>query len=366
VTTLRSEDWAVRPSFVPNGPTSPVVLLSDETTLTQLAGIPAVAWQTPWSEITTLELIRFSHQMALFATIGGVRYCWRNRELTDYEAMRALVLEHGGVVNRRRRRAGVLTVVAVVVLASFAGGIAAWFNRGSHHVNELAAANSVNLTLNDLPSGWYKTSNAVLNYLVPASGKVFRFSNTTTTTAPPQNSSFAKAASVFQTCLGVSNRRDRIYGEAGQSPDIQVSSPVFTTNALGGIELASTTQYYHITQMVAKDTHEMSMSGFGSCFVQSNASLILSGFGLTEHKAVTTTEWQPPTFAKGWRRGGVVAITVPGVSSKLQLVVVVITHGHYEVTLSAIVESFAKSHSFLANEAGVLLSRMTSSTSQVA
>ncbi len=364
MSTLRSEDWAVRPSFVPNGPTSPVVLLADDATLTQLAGIPAVAWQTPWSEISNLELIRFSHQMALFATIGGVRYCWRHRDLTDYDAVRALVLEHGGVVSRRRRRAGVLVVVAIVVVASFAGGIVAWFNRGSHQVNEVADARSVNLTLNDLPSSWYTTSNAVLNYLVPPAGKVFRFSNTTTTTAPAQNSSFAKAATLFQTCLGITNRRDRIYGAAGQEPDVQVSSPIFTTNTLGGVELASTTQYYRTRVMVDKDTHEMSMTNFGSCFVKSSASLILSGFGLTVPKTAVATDWQPKTFAKGWRRGGLVSITVPGVSAKLQLAVVVITHGHYEVTLSAIVQSFTKSQSFLANEANVLLSRMTSSTSK--
>jgi len=63
---LRSEDWSVKPSFVPNGPTSPVVLLIDDTTLTQLAGIPPVAWQTPWSELGNLELVKFSSQMAFF------------------------------------------------------------------------------------------------------------------------------------------------------------------------------------------------------------------------------------------------------------------------------------------------------------
>jgi hypothetical protein len=364
VTTLRSEDWAVRPSFVPNGPTSPVVLLADDTTLTQLAGIPAVAWQTPWTEISNLELIRFSHQMALFATIAGVRYCWRHRDLSDYEAIRALVIEHGGVVSHRRRRAGVLVVVAFVVLASFAGGIAAYFNRGSHQANELADARYVNLTLKDLPSGWYTTSNAVLNYLVPPAGKVYEFNDTTTTTAPAKDSSFDKAASIFQTCLGVSNRKDRVYGLAGQNPDYQVSSPIFTTDALGGVELASTTQYYRTSTMVDKDTHEMSMANFGSCFVESSASLVLSGFGLSAPKAVVGTDWRPVTFAKGWRRGGVVALTVPGVQSKLQLVMVVITHGHYEVTLSAIVESFKKSQGLLASEVNTLLSRMTSTTSK--
>jgi hypothetical protein len=363
VTNFRSEDWAVRPSFVPNGPTSPIVLLADDTTLTQLAGIPPVAWQTPWSEVSNLELVRFSHQMALFATIAGVRYCWRHRELSDFEAVQAMVLEHGGVVNRRRRRAGVLAVVVVVVVASFAGGIAAWLNRGSHHTNELADAKYVNLTLKDLPSSWYTTSNAVLNYLVPPGGKVYKFNDTTTTTAPAHDSSFEKAAAVFQTCLGVTNRDDRVYGLAGRNPDYQISSPIFTTDSLGGIELATTTQYYHSTTMVDKDTREMSMTNFGSCFVESSASLILSGFGLTAPKAVTGTDWQPSTFAKGWRRGGVVALTVPGVESKLQLVMVILTHGHYEVTLSAIVESFAKSQGLLASEVNTLLSRMTSPTS---
>ena len=82
-TALRSQGWVVRPSFVVNGPTSPVTLLSDETSLTQLAGEPAVAWQTPWSEFTNVVLVRFSHSMALFATTNGVRYCWRKHDLGD-------------------------------------------------------------------------------------------------------------------------------------------------------------------------------------------------------------------------------------------------------------------------------------------
>ena len=101
MTTMRSEDWAVRPPFVVNGPTSPVTLLSDDESLTQLAGIPAVAWQTPWSEISNLELVRISHQMLLFATIGGVRYTWRHRDVVDWDIVRSVVLEHGGIVTER-------------------------------------------------------------------------------------------------------------------------------------------------------------------------------------------------------------------------------------------------------------------------
>jgi hypothetical protein len=364
VTTLRSEDWAVRPPFVVNGPTSPVTLLADDDGFTQLAGIPAVAWQTPWSEISNLELVRVSHQMLLSATIGGVRYTWRHRDLVDYDAVHTVVLEHGGAVSQRRRRVGIYAIVAVVVLASFGGGIAAWFNRGSSAEQELAAARHVNLTLNDLPSSWYKTSDTILNYLVPGQGKVY---TSTTTTAPPkEDTSFDKAASAFQTCLGVSNAKDRIYGAAGQEPDYQVSSAVFNTNALDGIELASTSQYYHSTTMVKKDTHEMSMANFGSCFATSSADIILTGLGQTNPKSTVATNWQPKTFTKGWSRGGVIAINVPTLTSKVSLVMVVMTHGHYEVTLSAIVGSFAKSKKTLAELVNTLLSRMTTSSSTAA
>jgi len=364
VTNIRSEDWAVRPSFVPNGPTSPVVLLTDDTGLTQLAGIPAVAWQTPWSEISNIELVRLHHQLALFATIGGVRYCWRNRELTDFDQVRTIVLEHGGVITQRRRRAGIFAVVAVVVIASFAGGIAAWFNRSSGGAQQLADARAVNLTVKDLPEGWTKTAQTALSYLVPPSNQVF---TSTTTTAPSKpNTGFVAAAKLFQTCIGVSNARDRVYGAAGQQPNYQVSSPIFVTNSLDGIEVASTTQYYQTTNMVEKDTAEMSKSNFGTCFAESSAALILSGYSQPTPTKFTASNWQPDTFTKGFSRGGVVTITIPVLSKPVQLVMVMITHGHYEVTLSALVGSFSKAKSVLGTIANTLLARETNSTAEAA
>jgi len=49
----------------------------------------------------------------------GVRYTWRHRDQVDYDTVRNVVLEHGGVVTERRRRVGIYALVAVVVLASF-------------------------------------------------------------------------------------------------------------------------------------------------------------------------------------------------------------------------------------------------------
>jgi len=364
MTTLRSEDWSVRPSFVPHGPTSPVTLLADESGLTQLAGIPPVAWQTPWSELSNLELVRFPHQMAVFGTVGGIRFCWRQRSLHDFEAVRALVLEHGGSVVHRRRRAGVVVVVAVVLLASLAGGIAAWVSHPSLDSVELADAKAVNLTLKDLPASWYTASGSVLTYLAGSSNKVL--TSTTVAAAPAKNSPFAKAATLFQSCLGVTNKNDRVYGAAGQQADYQVSSPIFDTSALGGIELVSSTQYYNTTTMVKRDTKEMSMKNFGSCFTTSSANLILYVTGGTASDNAPSTNWRPSTFLKGWTRGGEVPLAVPGITAKLDLVEAVITNGHYEITMDALVGSFPKAKSFLSGIVNTLLSRTTTSTSQAA
>ncbi len=361
---LRSEGWSVRPSFVPHGPTSPVTLLSDESGLTQLAGEPAVAWQTPWSELANLQLVRFSKGMALFATADGVRYCWRHRKLTDYEAVREVVLAHGGTVERRRRRAGMLVVAIVVLAASLAGGIGALLNHGSSGARELADARAVNLSLKDLPSSWAAFPTGVvspLSAIFPPADQVVT-SSTTPTTAPPTNSVWGRVSSLFQRCIGVSAARDRVYGAAGQMPDYQVSSKIFTS-PLGDVTLASTTQYYNTTTMVKRDTAEMSRANFGSCFATSNVALVLAVFGSAIPTSNIGVEWRPLTFVRGWSRGGVAEITQPGATRPLHLVMAVISSGHYEVTLGALVAKWPESKSFLANLVNTLLARMTSSSS---
>src|ERR1019366_15646 len=127
-----------------------------------------------------------------------------------------------------------------------------------------------------------------------------------------------------------------------------------------------TAQYYRTTSMVRRDTVEMARANFGLCFASSSSAIILSGYGLSNSAGNVATNWRPTTFLHEWSRGGVVAISVPGVTSKLQLVMAIMTNGHYEVTLSALVGSFAKAQSFLSSLVNTLLSRMTSSTSQVA
>ena len=355
---LRSEGWNVRPSFVPYGPTSPVTLLFDESGLTQLAGEPAVAWQTPWEELANVQLTRFARGMALFATTGGVRYCWRKMDRSDYEQLSAVLVAHGGQVLRQRRRGAVYAVVAVVLLASIAGGIGAWFTRGSTGATELARARAVNLALKDLPYSFTTVTGSAFEDLFPSNAPVVV---TTTTTPPKPDPKFEKIVKAFQSCMGVTNKQDRVYGAAGQEPLYQVTSKYFTSTKFNGIEVASTTQYYDTTLMVRKDTAEMSKAPFGGCFVASQANILHTYAGGSVPGAVAI--FRPKTFEKGWSRGGVTTITLPGIPDPVHLVLVEITSGHFEVTMAAIVASWPKATPFISTLIGTLLSRMKSTTS---
>lgn len=365
MSALRTGGWSVRPSFVPHGPTNDVTLLADERGLTQLAGIPDVAWQTPWAELATLQLVRDARTMALFATAAGVRYCWRNASLDEYEEWREVVIAHGGVVTRRRRRVGVFAVIAILLLTSFAGGIAAMFTGSSSDSAELTAARGVNLTLNDLPSGWHDATSLqpVLSILAPAPGQVIT-SSSTPTTAPAVGSVWARAVHQFESCMGVSKAKDRVFGAAGQMPDYQVSSPVFAASASFVPEVVSTTQYYATTAMVKRDTAEMSSPTFGACFAATNASLLVAGFPAGTAQAGTAPiAWRPTTFVRGWSRAGVVTITVPIAAAQLHLVTVVVTSGHFEVTLMALVDSWPGGEHLVTNLVNTLLARVTSTSS---
>lgn len=357
---LRSEGWSVRPSFVAHGPTSPVTLLADDTGLTQLAGVPPVAWQTPWEELFNVQLVRIGRGLALFATVAGVRYCWRTSEARDFEALSNVIQSHGGHIIRKRRRAEVYLVAAVVLLASLAGGVAALFGNSKAH--ELSAARSVNLTLKDLPGGWTTASNSMLTDLFTPNQVVDSATPTTSTTAPSAQSLWSHVTSQFQHCMGVSNAKDRVYGAAGHEPDYQVTSDIFASPSLRGVNIASSTQYYASTSMVKRDTAEMSSPKFGACFVASSAAILLGINGDPTAK-VSATNWQPPAYVHGWSRGGVATLNLTGLAGPLDLVMVEATRGHFEVEVGALVGSFADSKSLIANAVTTLLSRITSTSS---
>jgi len=356
MSAFSSAGWKVNPSFVPNGPTEPVTLLFDEDSFTQLAGEPAVAWQTPWAQVTGLQLTRMGKKTALFATISGVRYVWRNEKSNSISELRAVVEAHGGVLKRQPRRLGAILVAAVVLLASFAGGIALGSKSRSVPA-ELAAARSVLLTKKDMGSNFVVSSQGVLSGIIPSSSKVL---TATPITKPKPGSAWAKIVSSYESCLGISYQNDRMYGGAGQSPDYQVSAPIFSSTAFGGIEVGVTSQYYKTTAMVQKDTRSMQVSNFGSCFVTSNVTTMDLYDSVATPTGNVGTDWQPAVFSKtGWSRGGYAPITVPGINGPLYLGVVEVTSGHFETTIAILVADWTKAEGFISNLASTALARMT-------
>jgi len=335
-----------------------VTLLADDSGLTQLAGEPAVVWQTPWDEISNVQLLRFTRGMALFATIGGVRYCWRATSRRDYDQLSEVVSAHGGLVVRQRRRAAAYAVVIVVLVASLAGGIAAWFSSGTSGAQEQASASAINLTLKDLPRTFFTIGATALETLFPPSTPAVV---STTTTTGPVDTKFGRIIKAFDACMGVSNAKDRVYGKAGQVPLYQETSQFFTSKDYDGIQLASTTQYYSTPVKVEKDTAEMTKKPFGNCFVESQA-LILKTYAQGSAFSDTTT-YRPKTYEKGWSRGGVTTLTLPSITRPLHLVMVEITSGHYEVTMGALVAKWPETKPFISNLVSTLLSRMKSTSS---
>jgi hypothetical protein len=116
--------------------------------------------------------------------------------------------------------------------------------------------------------------------------------------------------------------------------------------------------------MVHRDTAEMSRANFGSCFVTSNIALVRAVLGVKVPTTNLGTNYRPTTFLRGWSRGGEATMTLPNVPGSPHLIMVVITGGHYEVTLGVLVNRWPTSETFVSNLTGTLLSRMVSPSSK--
>ena len=366
MSVLRSTGWSVRPSFSPHGPTSPVTLLFDGAGLTQLAGDPAVAWQTPWSEVTHLRLMRRRRGATLVAVIAGVAYQWRSAQALarpHYEELRSALAAHGGREVPRSRRNGAVAVAALVIIASFAGYFGGLFVR-SDRSSTLTALTAVNLSARDVSGTWSVSSSAStseLGTIMPAPGQVITFGPSTT--LPAQDTAFNLAANHFQRCLGVASVNDRIYGLAGHEPSLQVSSPVFSSSSFGGIQVESTAQYYDSLDNVARDVAEMSRPSFGRCFAESNADMMIGRSSSATPDLTNGVNYRARTFAKGWASGGAVSLTLPVIGvARANLVVIVEAAGHYEVTLAALVVNLKSARPTIDALANSVLARVTTNT----
>ncbi len=356
----------MRPSFSPHGPTAPVTLLFDDAGVTQLAGNPAVVWQTPWGEVSNLRLVRRRRGATMVAVIAGVVYQWRHvgpLSRAQFEELRAVLARHGGRELPRSRRNVAVTVASLVILASFGGYFGSLFVSAARS-STLSALAAVNLSARDVSGTWSaspSSSTSELATIMPAPGQVITFNPSTT--QPAQDTAFTLAASHFQRCLGVASVDDRIYGLAAQSPSLQVSSPVFSSSSFGGIQVESTAQYYDSPVNVASDVAEMSRPSFGRCFAESNADMMIGRSSSSTPNLTNGVAYRARTFTKGWASGGAVSLTLPVIGvAHANLVMIVEAAGHYEVTLAALVVDLATARATIDNLANALLARVNSTS----
>jgi len=360
VSPLRLEGWRVRPSFTANGPTQPVTLLIDEDTLTQLAGVDVVAWQTPWSALTNVRVAQRWGTTFLSAHVDGRTFVWRTRTRGALALLLPFVERAGG--RRVADRYWIATSVAGVLVAvsCFVGYLGYRTNGSSPLVRALRA---VNLTFRDLPGSWNASTSSILQGLQGTPLQVETTNFSTTTTLPTLTSPYGKIIHQFQQCLGVSSQRDRMFGVAAQSPLYQVSSRIFTSSVDGGVQVASTTQYYPHVSWVTHDTAEMRRSGFGGCLANTDAELA----AYSPSAPVTVTNGRSVivrTFAQGFHVAGVASFPAPGVSQLLgtptqSLFSLVATSGHYEVTMFVLANDWKAAQPLAATLANVVVAHIT-------
>lgn len=366
MSALRLDGWRVRPGFVATQPTSPVSLIFDDAGVTQVAGDPPVAWQTPWTEVASVVS---SGRRALAMTIGDTVYVWRRRRplnLDEWRALDDVLRAHGSREVPRRRRRNAVGVVAVVLLATLSGLAASEWIAWRSPV-AARALSQVNLSLRDVTSDWSTTTASTS--LLAASGLLGTPNEVVTKfsiSRPKAGTVGAVMASTFQSCFHVSESTDRVYGLAGQTPEYQVASPVLVTPGHGGIQVQSGAQYYSQSSDVDRDVAEMSRPHFGSCLAESWGDLLsVASSGRVSHVGVGH-DVTLPVFAHGWVRAGEVSLSLPSDGlPRVTLVAVEIASGHDEVALAALVVNPTAARATLADLTNEVLVRAstTSATS---
>jgi hypothetical protein len=363
VSVTRYLGWTLSPPIVEGGPVAPVALAIDATSLIQWIGEPATVVQTPLEEVRDLEVC-VGRRLRVSATLAGVRYRWSARRDVARDEFVELVRSHGGrVVRDRRRWVSVGVVVAAVTVLASVASLTTLVQR--HHASAGApsahAVGSVNVSARDLPAGWRPAASGVLTTLVGRAGQVVTDRTSVPKLHGTEAAIWAAVKGGFQRCLGVTNAADRMFGAAGQLPAVQVSGTTFASSTLAFGEISSLTQWYARKAMVKRDLAEYSHAGFGRCWAESGARQMVSSLTGTLAAARATylsTSLTPRTFARGWRRGGIATVSLPGLGT-YQLVALVAARGHYEVDLYALCPQWSSARASVLGAFESMLARLS-------
>ena len=359
----RFSGWRVQPSFAGAGPSEDVFIALDESGLTQWVGDPPEVWQTPRGELHELE-ITTGRTTRLRARIGPVTYTWSQARSLEHDELIERVRSLGGRVVRPRRGVSAMALsVAIVLIAASVAAIAVRLS--GQPVDVARVAGSANLNLSDLPAGWIVAPSAVLADLNGPPGSVV-----TSSTAPPTLTGVSKTiwstvTSNYEKCLGISAAHDRLYGTpgvAGVLAAYQVTGQIFSSDAFGGSEIGSVSQYYASAQSVRDDVDQYSNPRFGRCYAASQAQQLLAFVNQSATAAstpVTAVNYAPAELLPGaWRRGGVATVSLSSGLGVFHLVSVLVAAGHEEVAISALVQRWPSAEPVVAAAITSILARI--------
>ena len=325
---------------------SSVELRVDDRTLSVVGGEPPTAWQLPFSALAGASVARRAASIELAGWLAG-SYAELSIPVEGVEGGRAdelferLARATGSAAARpprqRRRRAawlivalsalGIAATLLIVLLGSSTGGSGS----SGQSAAERSATRSRGLVLGDLPSGWGLDNPAT----APLSGLLSTSGGSST---KAERAAYATVVAEYQRCMGLSDASDRVFGKAGVTPLLQVSSKPFATiTSSAYLEAGTVTQLYSSPADVAKDLTQLRSASFPGCFAESLGRLIMES---SSPSAITAsyqiTPQTLPSSLGAFTAGANVLVQLSdgaGSTVPAEIGVTAIVHAPYEQTL---------------------------------
>ena len=274
---------------------SAYAVVVDESGLTLSGGEPVAAWQIPHSATSGVTMARRGAAIEVGAWVAGghVRLTIPEHRLVggSAEDLGALL----GVTpssrepavtppRPRQRRSGWLVVGlgallvvigAVIVIAAVSGGSTS--SSAAVSPADHAATAARNLVVTDLPAGWGEDSPST----APLAGLLGTGTSSQATTG--EKAVTKKVITAYQSCMGITSTADRVFGAAGVTPALQLSSsPVGTISGSTYLEAGTSTQRYASVQSVRADLVQLRSPRFSTCFAEAIGRLSMNA-GLPEN-----------------------------------------------------------------------------------
>ena len=335
------------------GATGPLVraesyeLTVDASGVTLSGGEPVAAWQIPFTAMTNTTVHRSGDIVVMGAWVAGsyVTFSIPEAQLTggsaqDLEVLVATAAGRAPLMLRKepkssRKKWWGFGIVGVVILAIVVVSLVVTTrsqNTAKPTAAQRAATASRNLALSDLPASWGIDDPTT----APLAGLLETGSSTKPT--PAEKAMQRAIVSAYQACMGVSNEKDRVFGAAGVTPPIQISSsPIGYLDGSTYLEVGTSTQRYVSSQSVQADLVQLRSEKFPQCFAEAIGRM--SSASTTTQNPTPTLEVSPqhlPQVLGVFTAGSNVTIAVPdgtGSTVPAELGVSILVTGNYEQTL---------------------------------